>query len=135
MKRVTRNDGRWARATCLAVLVCFGLARPMPSAAQVVDGIAAVVDNDVILLSELDSTATLLIARVQAQKGGELSAEAVRQIQQQALQQLIDQRVMRKYAERVKLTVTPEEIDETVQGIASDEGLEVNAVYAAAERE
>jgi peptidyl-prolyl cis-trans isomerase SurA len=104
--------------------------------ADVVEGVVAVVDNDVILLSELDKATNLMLARVQAQQGGQdIPAEIAVQVRNEALQQLIDQRVMRKYAERVKLAVTPEEIDETVQGIASDEGVDPEQIYAAAARE
>jgi peptidyl-prolyl cis-trans isomerase SurA len=112
----------------------FGLAAD--GRADVIEGVVAVVDNEVILLSELDKATNLLLARVQAQQGGQdLPAEVAAQIRNDALEQLIDQRVMRKYAERVKLAVTPEEIDETVQGIANDEGLAPEQIYAAAERE
>ena len=121
-------------ALVLTVQLCLGLAAG--SRADVVEGVVAVVDNDVILLSELDKATNLLLARVQAQQGGQdIPPEVAIQIRNDALQQLIDQRVMRKYAERVKLAVTPEEIDETVQGIANDEGVPPEQIYAAAASE
>ena len=122
----------------MALVLTLGLyLAPGPAVrADVIEGVVAVVDNDVILLSELDKATNLLLARVQAQQSGqEIPPEVVIQVRNDALQQLIDQRVMRKYAERVKLAVTPEEIDETVQGIASDEGLDPEQIYAAAARE
>jgi peptidyl-prolyl cis-trans isomerase SurA len=104
--------------------------------ADLVEGVVAVVDDDVILLSELDNMTNIMLVRVQEQQGAqELPAEVVQRVRSDALQQLIDQRVMRKYAERVKLAVTPEEIDETVQGIAADEGVQPDQIYAAAARE
>jgi peptidyl-prolyl cis-trans isomerase SurA len=117
-----------------AQLAWMGLAAG--ARADLIEGVVAVVDNEVILLSELDKATNLLLARVQAQQGGQdIPQEVADQIRSDALQQLIDQRVMRKYAERVKLAVTPEEIDETVQGIAGDEGVDPEEIYAAAARE
>jgi peptidyl-prolyl cis-trans isomerase SurA len=117
-------------ALALGLGLCLGAAGV---GADVIEGVVAVVDNEVILLSELDKATNLLLARVQAQQAGQdLPPEVVVQLRGEALQQLIDQRVMRKYAERVKLAVTPEEIDETVQGIANDEGVDPEQIYAAA---
>jgi peptidyl-prolyl cis-trans isomerase SurA len=131
----------WKTAALAVTLVTLGgsiwLGWSVPAArADLVEGVVAVVDDDVILLSELDKTTNLMLVRIQEQQGAQdLPPEIVTRIRTDALQQLIDQRVMRKYAERVKLDVTQEEIDETVQGIASDEGLDPEQIYAAAARE
>jgi len=103
--------------------------------AEVVEGVAAIVDDEVILLSEVDGAANLLLQRVQAQQGGELPPDAIAQARSEALKQLIEARLIQKYAERVNLSVTPEEIDETIAGIAADEGITPDQIYAAAEQE
>ncbi len=124
------------RTLLLALLVtCPGAltAAPERASAEVIDGVAAVVDNDVILLSEVDGAASAILSRIAAEQGTtELPAELIQQVRKQAVQQLIEVRLMRKYAERVNLDVTPEEIDETVAGIASDEGITPDDIYAAA---
>ena len=121
--------------SCLLACACL-LAPLSLRAEQLVEGVAAIVDDDVILLSEVENASGMMLARIQQQQGDQpLPPEVVLQVKQDALKQLIDARIMSKFAERVNLEVTPEEIDETVAGIASDEGLTADEIYAAAQRE
>jgi peptidyl-prolyl cis-trans isomerase SurA len=126
---------RRALVLCLALAATWtphGIAR----ASDLVEGVAAIVDNDVILLSELRDTAALLLARVQAQNAGaQLPPELVAQAQRDALQQLINQQLLLRFAERVNLTIDDAELDAAVAEIAADEGLTPEQVYASAEAE
>jgi peptidyl-prolyl cis-trans isomerase SurA len=99
--------------------------------AQLVDGVAAVVGDQVILLSEVADMARPLLARIQEQEGL-LPPEAVRQLQADALQTLIDNMLIEEFAQRVGLDVVDADIDAAVAGIAREENVEVEEVYKAA---
>jgi len=118
--------------TLLTALAVW-LVASSPGRAEVIDGVAAVVDNDVILLSEVDNAASVILSRIAAEQGAnELPIELVQKVRKDAVQQLIEVRLMRKYAERVNLEVSDAEIDETVAGIAADEGITPDDIYRAA---
>ena len=118
-----------------ALLLALVAAAVLPAralCAELAEGIAAVVDDEVILLSELDASAQLVIRQISRQQGEAPPAAVVDQIRREALQKLIDAKIMEKFAERVQVAATEQEIDETVAGIAADEGLTPDQVYSAA---
>jgi peptidyl-prolyl cis-trans isomerase SurA len=123
-----------------AILGRAGLALAMlwlgaaPAAAQVHDGVAAVVGDEVILRSEVVNASRRVEERVE-RRGGPLSVQDRREIRRQALQMLIDQKLILEAAERMELDSSPEEIDLAIEGIAEQEGLTVDQVYAAAARQ
>lgn len=95
-----------------------------------IDGIAAIVGEDVILRSEVDSTMAPVLARIRAQQGP-VTPELARQVHDEALRSLIDDRLLLKVAERNNMEASAEEIDQAIDGIASDEGVSVEEIYAA----
>jgi len=97
--------------------------------------VAAIVGADIILLSELDQAVEPVLSRLEQQQGGRLPPEVARDIRAKALQSLIDTKLIADYANRVELAATPQEIDETVAGIAVDEKVSVEQIYAAAEQQ
>lgn len=112
-------------------LVTAGAAR----AAELVEGVAAIVGADIILLSELEQAVGPVLARYAQEQGGNLSPEIAREIRSRALQNLIEAKLISEYAERTEMAATPQEIDETVAGIAADEKITVEQIYAAAEQQ
>jgi peptidyl-prolyl cis-trans isomerase SurA len=116
----------------LALLVCASLAAGARGAERI-DGVAAVVDKDVILLSEVDTTAAPVLRRLERERGP-LPPEAVRQVKSEALQSLIDEHLILSAAARMQMQTTPEEIDAEVARIAADEQMTPEQVYAEAER-
>ncbi|WP_175217742.1 peptidylprolyl isomerase [Achromobacter deleyi] len=90
-------------------------AAPQPAGEQFVDGIAAVVDKDVITLRELRD-ASLRIA-------GELKARGIqvpddKTLQHQVLQRLIMERVQRHEADRMGIRVDEAQVDQAIKTIA-----------------
>ncbi len=102
------------RALALASLL-FGVS---PAAADLVDGVAGVVEDEVILLSEVEAAAAPVIAKME-QQHGELPPAAYREIRVQALQALIDGKLIATAAERLQLEASDVEVDESIAGIAS----------------
>jgi peptidyl-prolyl cis-trans isomerase SurA len=125
-------------AALLAGIAAVGLALGAATAraADLVDGVAAVVDSDVILLSEVDAQARTMLQRVQQRNPNQkVPDEIVQQVQREALRALIDQKVIKKYATRVELAATQEEIDAAIADIASAEKVTADEIYTAAARE
>jgi peptidyl-prolyl cis-trans isomerase SurA len=118
-----------ARPAALAFALAL-LAAPA-RAADLLDGVAAVVGNKVILRSELD-LATDLMARRAADASGSISAEQYQELRGQALRTLIDDQIMMEFAERMEVVASDEDIDAAVAGIAKDENVRSEDVYAAA---
>ena len=106
-----------------------------PAYAQLVDGVAAIVDKDVILLSEVELRARMAIEAIERRQGEGPSQEVVLEIYQESLQNLIDARLIQSYAQRANLTAQEPEIDRAIEGIALEEGVSPDAIYEAAEQQ
>ncbi len=119
-----------AKRTRLCLVMMAWLLASGHAGADEVDGIAAIVGEDVILRSEVSSTAAQMLAQVQAQQGS-VTPQMAREARQQALSSLIDDRLILKIAERNDMNASDPEIDQAIEGIASDEGVSVEDVYAA----
>ncbi len=98
---------------------------------EVVDGVAAVVGTEVILQSELAASVRFGLSNAQAQSVP-ITTELIVQVRDDALEKLIDDKLIVQIARDNRMEPTPEELDLTVQGIADDEGLSVEEIYAAA---
>ncbi len=98
--------------------------------ADEVEGIAAIVGEEVILRSEVRTAAAQMLAQVQAQQGS-VTPQIAREVREQALNSLIDDRLILKIAERNDLEASDPEIDMAIEGIASEEGVSVEDVYTA----
>ena len=115
-------------------LFLIALLLPLPVAADLVDGIAGVVDDEVILLSEVEAAAAPVIAKMEA-RHGELAPAAYREIRIQALQALIDSKLIETAAEQLGLEGSEEDVDNAVAAIARQEGITVEEIYAAVRNE
>lgn len=127
------EGGRRSARLIIVPALVLGLAGP--AGAQLVDGVAAIVEKDVILLSELELAARVVIEQLESQQQAPLPPETVREVYQDALQSLIDTKLIERFADRVELAATDQDVDYAVESIARDEGVEVETIYAAAARE
>jgi peptidyl-prolyl cis-trans isomerase SurA len=116
---------RWAAVAALAVVLAG------PAAAELVDGIAAIVDDEVILLSEVERSAAPVLAQILSQYG-ELPLEVQRQVRTQALQSLIDSKLLEDAASRRGLSASKEDVDRAIESIALEEGITVDQIYLSA---
>lgn len=115
-----------------AIVAALALWAPA-AGAQLVDGVAAIVDKDVILLSEVEFSAGLILQQLQAQQNGQpIPADVVMSVYHDALIGLIDAKLIERFAERAQLRSTAEEVDRAVENIAADEGVTADQIYEAA---
>ncbi|HTO71779.1 MAG TPA: peptidylprolyl isomerase [Myxococcota bacterium] len=118
-----------------AALALAALCATAPRArAEVVDGVAAIVGDEVILLSEVRDAWHQYLERVRAH-GETMTQEEAAQLRATALENLIDEKVVLQLAKKQNMTATDDEIDESIAGIAKDENVSVEAIYAAAAKQ
>jgi peptidyl-prolyl cis-trans isomerase SurA len=110
-------------SACAAVAFAGGLAPAHAQTAQPIDRIAAVVEEDVILQSELDRALRNVLARY-ANRQDQLPPRDV--LEKQVLERLILVRLQVARAERSGIRVTDEELDQAVNGVASQNGVSVD---------
>ena len=85
----------------------------MPSTAQEVQSIAATVNNDVISAYDVEQRINLIVFSA----GVERSPQALARIRQQVLRQLVDEHLKIQEANKWEVSVSSEEIEETLAGI------------------
>lgn len=111
----------------LAVLCLAAAALPaglavltvVPSAAQarVVEKIAAVVDTNIILASEVEEKAAPLMAEVSRISDSSKRAARAATLRREVLERLIDDELINEQAADLRLTVTPEQVDASIAEI------------------
>lgn len=103
---------------CRSLLTIFlGLFSPLFVSAEVVDKIVAVVNDDVITLSELESEAAGLYRSIAQQSSDIPLEEELEKARNATLNGMIDQMLVDQRAKKYKVTVTEEEIDATYNGM------------------
>ncbi len=111
------------RKFCLLTVFALALAQPAGAEEQLVDGIAAQVGADIVLVSEV----TRMVAPMEAQMraaGAKDSDIAV--VQADVLERLIERRLVEQVVRRMELEATDAEVDQAVAAIASENGLSVD---------
>ncbi len=120
----------------LIVLLAFAnglwLPQSSPAEEQLLDEIVAVVDEDVILRSDLDRTMANIIKQFNA-RGIQLPPRSV--LERQVLERLILQDLQVQKAMQAGVRVSDAELDAAIERIASQNGLSVPQLRAAIERE
>lgn len=115
----------FARQMTLSVALSFSAASwlsPHISEAKVVDRVVAVVNDDVITDSELQELIIPVRMRLQSIADPLKRAELLREQTQQALDQLIGQRLLIQVAHEQGVTVSDEQVEGHLQSVMSQQG-------------
>lgn len=113
-----------------ALILAGAQGRPVFAAQTLVDGIAAQVGNLYVLISEVEELARPVAERMR--EAGVPAAE-IRKMRGEALDRLIEERLIESVVTRLEMDASEEEIDNTVRGIAADNGLTVEQLRASVE--
>jgi len=114
------------RKKILFILMAGCLCLAMSAAAEVVDRVVAIVNDEVISLSELDQLTKI----VQAQTGMSPKSKDKKALERQVLETLIDQKLARAEAKRRGITVSDKELEQALDefkkrnNLTSQEALE-----------
>jgi peptidyl-prolyl cis-trans isomerase SurA len=109
----------WIALAAIGAIAAPTVVPVAPAHAQVSEGIAAIVNEDVITTWDVRQRATLLLASADL----EPTRENQQRAQAQALRDLIDETLQLQEAARYDIEVTDEQIDEEIDRIAEQAGV------------
>ncbi len=119
---------RQMRQGWLAALVgALVVGTPAAATEQLADGIAAQVGSDVVLVSEVMHVARPTETQLKA--AGAPAAE-IAKVRANALEQLIETRLLARVVKQSELYASDKDIDDTIAGIAKENGLTVEQLKA-----
>jgi peptidyl-prolyl cis-trans isomerase SurA len=114
----TAMKARLAAAAALGLVLLA-----WPAHARVVEKIAALVGDDLILLSEVEDRAAPLMADIAAIANPSEREARTNAVRREVLDRLIDDQLLAQQATELKLTVSNDEIDRAIEQIKRDYGL------------
>ncbi|MGB3224485.1 MAG: peptidylprolyl isomerase [Desulforhopalus sp.] len=101
----------------LMFILLIGLLFPLYLSAEVVDKVVAVVNNEVITLSELEEETFGLLRTITENNPQKPTLEALEEARQVALNGMIERRLIQQKAKKYNVTVTEEDIDIAYENI------------------
>ena len=108
----------------LLTLTLFGLA-PAAPAAQLVDGIAAVINDEVVTLSELDQEMERTLAQLRQRMGPD-KIPPRDTLRRQLLDRMLMDRLQIQRARERGVEISQQEVDQAVARVARNNGLSVS---------
>ncbi|MCW8839766.1 MAG: SurA N-terminal domain-containing protein, partial [Gammaproteobacteria bacterium] len=112
-------------------LLLFALFSPLHAAVQELNGIAAVVDDDVITWNELNKRVESISAQLRQRGNLQLPPREI--LERQILERLIIEKLQLNHAREVGLKVNDEQLNTIIGNIATENGLSLEAFRAALE--
>jgi len=104
------------RLICLALVLVLGAFAAPTLAAERLDGIAAVVNDDVVLQSDVEEQLALILMRFQ----GQVDSTMVDTLRTQILNQLIDEKLIVSEGKRLGVTATDAEVNRELEKAIHD---------------
>jgi peptidyl-prolyl cis-trans isomerase SurA len=101
----------------LAVLLAQPAAR-----GEALEGIAAIVGSEIILVSEVQERAAVALQQASREQSAFIRDQTMREILSNYLERMIDEMLIEQEAGRLMLTVTDEEVELAIQGILDRNG-------------
>jgi len=123
---------RSAAACALALAAGLGLGAPAGAEDVVLDGIAAQVGSDIVLVSEVNNLTGPVEAKMRAAGAPDADLAALRA---DALERLIERAMIRQVVRRAELEATDVEIDQAIANIAAENGLTLEQLATTVESE
>jgi peptidyl-prolyl cis-trans isomerase SurA len=105
------------------VLLVLALALPATAGARTVERIVAVVGEEVILESEINERARPAMQEISALPDPGQRAQRAAAVRREVLERIIEEHLLLQQADELKLSVTSEEIDRSIEQIKKDYGL------------
>jgi peptidyl-prolyl cis-trans isomerase SurA len=106
-----------------ATVVGLALAVSLPASARVVEKIAAVVGDEVVLSSEVEQNAGPFMQQIASITNPTERAARAASLRREVLDRLIDEHLVEQQATELKLSVSSEDIDRTIEEIKKEHGL------------
>ncbi|MBL8531213.1 MAG: peptidylprolyl isomerase [Hyphomonadaceae bacterium] len=117
----------WKHWTAAAVLAALVAGTAAPAAAQLSEGVAAIVNDRVISTYDVRQRAHLLLVSA----GIQATPEMLQRARAQALRDLVDERLQMEEAQRFNVNVTSSSVDQRINDIARGNNTSVEALAQA----
>ena len=118
---------------CLALAAApFALAEELSSTGEFLDGIVAIVDDGVVLKSQLDEQTATILKRAQEQN---IPLPPAPELREQLLERLIVTEIQLQRAKRIGVVVSDQMLNEAIARIAEPQGISFEDMPAALARE
>ncbi len=114
--------GRFAFGLCAAGIAA--LTFPTPGRAEIVQGVVAVVNDEVISQYDLEQRMRLVLSS----SGVKSSSEAARRIEPQVLRSLVDEHLQIQEAKQQKITVEEDEVEQALGSIAEQNNMTAKSI-------
>jgi peptidyl-prolyl cis-trans isomerase SurA len=115
--------------TKLGVIAAAALLWGGNARAELVDRVAAVVNRDIITLSEVNQRAAPELARLAGERDPRRRADARAQMMKQALDVLIAEKLIEAEIRELGMTVTPSEVDEAMADVRKQNNVETQEQF------
>ncbi|MBC8207559.1 MAG: SurA N-terminal domain-containing protein [Desulfobulbaceae bacterium] len=103
---------------------------PAPGQAELVDRVVAVVNDEVITLSEVNEEGQPFFKKISTQVEAHELSEAIARAREEVLNGLIDKRLIAQEAAKLRITVTEQEVAAAAQRIRDQNGVDRDAFLA-----
>uniref|UniRef100_UPI004055ED00 SurA N-terminal domain-containing protein n=1 Tax=Candidatus Electronema sp. TaxID=2698783 RepID=UPI004055ED00 len=111
------------KRVCSSLAALIFLLASWAESAEVVDACAAVVNQDVITVSEVEEAVRPLAERIKAETPFSQRDEAMRQARRAALERLIEKRLILQQAEQMRIAVSEAEVEQARRQILERGGM------------
>ncbi len=111
------------KRVCSSLAALIFLLASWAESAEVVDACAAVVNQDVITVSEVEEAVRPLAERIKAEAPFSQRDEAMRQARRAALERLIEKRLILQQAEQMRIAVSEAEVEQARRQILERGGM------------
>lgn len=91
--------------------------------AKIIDKIVAVVNEDIITLSELREISVPYLERMKAKLSLNYNEEQIKETERRILDQLIDEKLVNQETDRLEIVITEKEIDMTIRDVMDNSEL------------
>jgi peptidyl-prolyl cis-trans isomerase SurA len=116
MKHNSRRHSRIS-ALCLLLFFIICLLTPLYLFAEVVDKVVAVVNDEVITLSELEEETAGLYRSIAQDNSAESTLDALEEAREATLNSMIERRLIKQKAKKYNITVTDEDVNNAYEGM------------------
>ncbi|RUM40433.1 MAG: hypothetical protein DSY80_10280, partial [Desulfocapsa sp.] len=99
----------------LLFLISFLFVQTQSSQAEIIDSCVAVVNNDVITLSEVNEAGQAIFQRIAEQVPSEQLGRALQQARHTVIEKLIEKKLLVQQAKLMNISVSDEEVDRALQ--------------------
>jgi peptidyl-prolyl cis-trans isomerase SurA len=130
----TPPTGRAQAAALTALLACAWFLAAAPVQAEIIDGVAAIVNDDIITLSEVDGAGAPIYREIRRRFGDE-SEEEIARARREVLDQLVNQKLMEQVIARYEIDASDGEIDTAIEDVKRQNAITRAELEEALQRE